>query len=250
MSDELEQRVQALELALGIDPGLLVVPLQEKISKTVNTSVDEANSVTVIFEKTHPDAVVPDMAYSGDACFDLIAVEDTIIPPAIMKYTTMNETNSLKPLINAIAGWFVSFCGPIAAQNITSGQISYMIVDSDPSDDTVDGIEYKGVSLGKNFVPVGLKMQIPMGWEATFRSRSSFGVKQAMRVHPGTIDAGYRGELSVAVYNMGSEPVLIKKGQGVAQVAVRPVPKVKVVEGTVDNDSERGSKGFGSSDKV
>ena len=202
------------------------------------------NEVTVKFEKTHEDAIIPEIAYEGDACFDLFAVEDTVIPPATTSFKTANL-----PVSDMVLNHLMGSADSLYLINHNDQNLPCLPeLMSDLSH--YKAIGYTGVELGKNFVPVGLKMELPMGWEATFRTRSSFGIKNCLRVHPGTIDAGFRGELSVAVYNMSSEPVLIKKGQGVAQVAIRPVPKVNIIEGAIGLNSQRGEKGFGSSDKV
>lgn len=257
MDNNISQRLEMLEQILGIsNENQLILPIKEMI----NSGVNNHNTVVVKFERVHPDAVIPEIAYEGDACFDLFAVEDVVIPPAVCGTKYINQENPQNIIISVFQQLAKNLSKVKLFKNNkennagayfeSSNTVSLLDAFQHNSDTEVSCLEFPAVELGKEFVPVGLKMEIPLGWEATFRTRSSFGVKNALRVHPGTIDAGYRGELTIAVYNMSSEPVVVKKGQGVAQVAVRPVPQVKIIEGTVDTNTQRGDKGFGSSDKV
>jgi dUTP pyrophosphatase len=250
---ELEDRVSTLEYHLNIKKNEPVFPISLELDKIkgLNSMNQE---VTVKFERTHPDAVIPEIAYQGDACFDLFAVEDTVIPPCVSTLEVI-DTRAAQGVL-AAGGVVVADMGNGRVVNVESihGDISVLsyeeFLQAYPEIDQAVTLQTTTVKVGKAFVPVGLKMELPEGWEATFRTRSGMGVKKNMRVHPGTIDAGYRGDLAVAVYNMNNKPELIKKGTGAAQVAIRPVPKINIVEGTVDPNTQRGEKGFGSSDKV
>lgn len=251
-NQELLERIKALEYHLGIQQGLPVFPLSIELDKIRNGNLME--EVTVKFERTHPDAVLPTIAYQGDACFDLMAVEDTVIPPSVVVESVVNAETAQQILASGGEVIISDDHGTMVFNLASSEGAGYLsledFLNQYPLVKNANSIKARTVHVGKAFVPVGLKMELPEGWEATFRTRSGMGVKRKMRVHPGTIDAGYRGDLAVAVYNMGSTPELIKKGTGVAQVAIRPVPKVNIVEGTVELNSQRGEKGFGSSDKV
>ena len=63
---------------------------------------------------------------------------------------------------------------------------------------------------------------------------------------PGTIDAGYRGEVCVILANLGDEPFTVEKGMRIAQVVVAPVARAEVVEVEALDATERGAGGFGS----
>jgi dUTP pyrophosphatase len=63
---------------------------------------------------------------------------------------------------------------------------------------------------------------------------------------PGTVDAGYRGEIKVILLNLGSEPFYISKGQKIAQLVVAPVVWAQFEEVDKLTQSQRGSSGFGS----
>lgn len=97
-------------------------------------------------------------------------------------------------------------------------------------------------------VPTGLAIAVPPGFEAQVRARSGLSTKHGLTTvnGVGTIDSDYRGELQVALINLGREMFRISHGMRVAQLVVAPVARV-VVREVVDLDStQRGSGGFGS----
>lgn len=97
-------------------------------------------------------------------------------------------------------------------------------------------------------VPTGLAMAIPSGWEGQVRPRSGLAVKHGVTVlnAPGTLDADYRGEVKVALVNLGDAPFAIARGERVAQLLFAPVPEVQLrAVGTLDA-TVRGAGGFGS----
>jgi len=96
-------------------------------------------------------------------------------------------------------------------------------------------------------VPTGFAMALPDGFEAQIRPRSGLAVKHGISIinAPGTIDADYRGEVKIALINLGSEPVTLKRGDRIAQMVIQQVcrARVHVVEQLADTD--RSSGGFG-----
>lgn len=97
-------------------------------------------------------------------------------------------------------------------------------------------------------VPCGFAMALPEGYEAQVRSRSGLAVKYGVTVlnAPGTIDADYRGEVMVPLINLGQDDFAVRRGDRIAQMVVAPVTAATFrLEETLD-DTERGSKGFGS----
>jgi dUTP pyrophosphatase len=98
-------------------------------------------------------------------------------------------------------------------------------------------------------VATGFAIALPQGFEAQVRPRSGLAVKHGLTVlnAPGTIDSDYRGEIKVPLINLGQEPVIITRGDRIAQMVIAPV--VQVVLQVVENlsDTARGSAGFGSS---
>ena len=97
-------------------------------------------------------------------------------------------------------------------------------------------------------VHTGLVMVLPPGWEAQVRPRSGLALKHGVTVlnTPGTIDAGYRGEVGVILANLGDVPFPVKKGDRIAQVVVAPVTTAAIEETDVVDDTDRGGGGFGS----
>ena len=97
-------------------------------------------------------------------------------------------------------------------------------------------------------VPTGIALQLPEGYEAQVRPRSGLALKHGVTVlnSPGTIDADYRGEVSVLLVNFGQEPFLIERGLRIAQMVIAPVTQVVLVEIDHLEPSERGAGGYGS----
>ncbi len=100
----------------------------------------------------------------------------------------------------------------------------------------------------RTLVPTGLSIALPHGWEAQVRPRSGLAVKHGVTVlnAPGTIDADYRGEVKVALVNLGDEPLVIRRGDRIAQLVVAPVVRVAWQPCEVLPGSDRGDGGFGS----
>ena len=97
-------------------------------------------------------------------------------------------------------------------------------------------------------VPTGFSIALPHGYEAQVRPRSGLAVRSGITClnSPGTIDADYRGELCVVLANLGAEPVVIRRGDRIAQLVVAPVSRA--VFEAVDElpPTVRANGGFGS----
>ena len=80
------------------------------------------------------------------------------------------------------------------------------------------------------------------------RPRSGLALKHGVTVlnSPGTIDAGYRGEVGVILVNLGAEPFVVEKGMKIAQLVVAPVTQADIVEVAEVDETDRGAGGFGS----
>ena len=113
-----------------------------------------------------------------------------------------------------------------------------------------DAVVPKGSSI---LIRTGWAAAIPEGWEGQLRCRSSLGKKGMIMPNGiGTIDADYRGELMVLATWIGEgDSFYIRAGERIAQMLFAPVPKVTLVETTLDRLTEtgRGEGGFGSSGK-
>ena len=99
-------------------------------------------------------------------------------------------------------------------------------------------------------IPTGIAINIPAGYEGTIRPRSGKSVKTNLRVVLGTIDAGFNGEIGVIADALDRSSYLVQRGEKIAQLVLTKVelPSLEIVD-QFESKTERGSKGFGSSDK-
>lgn len=97
-------------------------------------------------------------------------------------------------------------------------------------------------------VPTGLKLELPKGSEGQVRPRSGLAVRHGVTVlnSPGTIDADYRGEVKVALVNLGAEPFVIRRGERIAQLVVAGVVRASLRLVRILKETARGAGGFGS----
>jgi dUTP pyrophosphatase len=100
-------------------------------------------------------------------------------------------------------------------------------------------------------VGTGLAVAIPPGYAGFVQPRSGLAAKNGITIvnTPGLVDSGYRGELRVILLNTDErETFVVEPGMRIAQLVVLPVPGVAPVEVHELPDSERGERGFGSSE--
>ena len=105
-------------------------------------------------------------------------------------------------------------------------------------------IPYEGTCM----VSTGIAMEIPHGYEGRVRGRSGLSSK-GICVHHGTIDEQYRGEVKVIITNNTGKSFNILKGTRIAQLSINPVNRIVVLEVDEVSNTERGTNGFGSSDR-
>ena len=100
-------------------------------------------------------------------------------------------------------------------------------------------------------VPAGFKMELPTGFEAQIRPRSGLALKYDLMLtnSPGTVDAGYRGEVGVIMYNGGTAEFPVKRGDRIAQMVICRLPEVELIAANELSSTDRGSGGFGSTGK-
>ncbi len=100
----------------------------------------------------------------------------------------------------------------------------------------------------RQLVPTGLRLQIPVGYEAQVRPRSGLALKYGITVlnSPGTIDHDYRGELQVLLVNLGRETFVVERGMRIAQMVIAPVTRVVLREVEHLDETPRAAGGFGS----
>jgi dUTP pyrophosphatase len=97
-------------------------------------------------------------------------------------------------------------------------------------------------------VPTGFSIALLPGYEAQIRPRSGLAIRSGVTClnSPGTIDADYRGELSIVLANFGNDPVVIRRGDRIAQIVVAPVSRARFDQVDELPPTERGDGGFGS----
>jgi len=96
-------------------------------------------------------------------------------------------------------------------------------------------------------IPTGIAIAIPEGFEGQIRPRSGLAFKHGIGVinSPGTIDADYRGEIKVAVINLGPAPYLVRRADRIAQLVIQKVYQARLRVVDVLEQTERNAGGFG-----
>ena len=106
-------------------------------------------------------------------------------------------------------------------------------------------------SLDRVLIPLGLRLEIPEGYEVQVRPRSGLALKHGIGMvnSIGTIDSDYRGEIGAIIVNLSKEPYTIQPQERIGQLVLNKVEQIEweVVEKL--SESERGSGGFGSTGK-
>ena len=98
-------------------------------------------------------------------------------------------------------------------------------------------------------VPTGISVALPEGYVALVHPRSGLAARFGVSIvnSPGTVDAGYRGEVKVMLINLDPvEPVELRRGDRVAQLVVQQVERARFVEVDRLPESARGDGGYGS----
>jgi dUTP pyrophosphatase len=97
-------------------------------------------------------------------------------------------------------------------------------------------------------IPTGITLALPLGTEGQVRPRSGLAAQHGVTLlnTPGTIDADYRGEVSVLLINHGGAPFEVTRGMRIAQLVVADIVRVTVREAEELDNTDRGAGGFGS----
>ncbi|CDW79864.1 deoxyuridine 5-triphosphate nucleotidohydrolase [Stylonychia lemnae] len=104
-------------------------------------------------------------------------------------------------------------------------------------------------SKDKKLISTGISMQIPVGNYGRVAPRSGLAVKNFIDVGAGVIDADYRGEVKVLLFNFGEQDFSINVGDRVAQLIIEKYTRTEIEEVPMDQDLDstaRGEGGFGS----
>lgn len=102
--------------------------------------------------------------------------------------------------------------------------------------------------LERRLFRTGLAIAVPEGYECQIRPRSGLALRHGITLPntPATIDSDYRGELMVALVNLGTEPFEVTRGMRIAQMVVARVERVAFESVSELPPSNRGAGGFGS----
>lgn len=96
----------------------------------------------------------------------------------------------------------------------------------------------------------GLKLAIPKGWEIQIRPKSGLAGRGITVLNtPGTVDASFRGEVLVLLYNATNDECAFKSGDKIAQMVLKPVYDIEFIEVEAEGllgETVRGENGFGS----
>ena len=97
-------------------------------------------------------------------------------------------------------------------------------------------------------IPTGISIAMPSGYAAFVHPRSGLAIKHGISIvnAPGTIDAGYRGEVAIILINHSAELFEVKRGDRIAQLVIQRVENPELIEVEFLPGSDRGSGGFGS----
>jgi dUTP pyrophosphatase len=123
----------------------------------------------------------------------------------------------------------------------------------DAGADIVSAIDITLAPGQRALVPTGISIALPDGYVALVHPRSGLAIKHGVTMvnAPGTVDAGYRGELKLILINHDkSETVSFKRGDRVAQLVIQQVERAEFIEVQELPGSGRGTDGFGSTGRT
>lgn len=105
--------------------------------------------------------------------------------------------------------------------------------------------------MERRLIPTGLRIALPVGYEAQIRPRSGLALKHGITIlnTPGTIDADYRGEIGIIMVNLSQEPFVVSDGERIAQMVIARHEQPTLVEVEALDETERGEGGFGHTGK-
>lgn len=101
--------------------------------------------------------------------------------------------------------------------------------------------------MERRLIPTGLHIALPEAYEAQVRPRSGLALKYGLTVlnSPGTIDADYRGEISVVLINLSQQDFVINAGERIAQLVIARYEQAELVTVETLDETERGEGGYG-----
>jgi dUTP pyrophosphatase len=121
-----------------------------------------------------------------------------------------------------------------------------------PGDAGADLVTAVDVTLApgeRALVPTGIAIALPHGYVALLHPRSGLAMRHGLSIvnTPGTVDAGFRGEIKILLINLDPhEPIVLRRGDRIAQMVIQRVETARFVDVEVLPDSVRGTGGYGS----
>lgn len=112
-----------------------------------------------------------------------------------------------------------------------------------------DVFSMEEVAIGpgeRKVVGTGIAMAIPQGYVGLVWDKSSISGTLGLKTMGGVLDAGYRGEIKIILYNTGTEPIHLEKGRKIAQLLIQPIHQPAFQEVDDLDATDRGDGGFGS----
>lgn len=95
--------------------------------------------------------------------------------------------------------------------------------------------------------PTGLRFEIPIGYDLVVENKSGISTKKKLDKGANIIDADYRGEIHIHLFNLSNKVQIFEPGQKIAQIIMRPVEYPELIEvENIEKNTDRGSGGFGS----
>ncbi|MEK7614089.1 MAG: dUTP diphosphatase [Patescibacteria group bacterium] len=98
-------------------------------------------------------------------------------------------------------------------------------------------------------VPTGIAVEIPEGYVGLIWDKSGLANKHKLKSLGGVVDAGYRGEIQVGLFNLGTEDYVVENHHKIAQLLIQKIERAELEEVDELPNSSRGDKGFGSTGK-
>lgn len=120
------------------------------------------------------------------------------------------------------------------------------------NDAGLDLVSYKSLTIAPRQIikiDIGLRVEIPPQHYGRIAPRSSLAIKYGINVLGGVIDSGYRGEIGVVLINHSDKIFKINAGDRIAQLIVEKIAILNPVESSINTNTDRGTGGFGSTNK-
>jgi len=145
----------------------------------------------------------------------------------------------------------IDYARGVSVEVLIVAEEEYLPSYANPGDAGADLKSTEDINIparGRALVHTGVKIALPDGYVALVHPRSGLAAKSGITVlnTPGTVDAGYRGEIMVTLFNSSDTDFSVKRGDRIAQLVIQQVEKASFIKVSELPESERGARGFGS----